>query len=170
MLEKLTWRRRKQPLRPPNNHTVTEGTDASADEGISVTATSPQWDVDDRDPLVRQAELVISNVLRWGVVLSAVIIAIGVITFYLKYSSDIARGLHDQTFPHSLAAVGAGLAQGDPLAIIMLGLLVLLATPFMRVLVSIGAFALERDWRYVVITATVLTILLISFFLGRGGA
>jgi uncharacterized membrane protein len=120
--------------------------------------------------LVRQAELIISNVLRWGVVLSAVIIAVGVVAFYLKYSSNIARALHDQTYPHTLAAVTTALAQGDPLAIIMLGLLVLLATPFMRVLVSIGAFALERDWLYVIITATVLTILLISFFLGRGGA
>lgn len=155
-------------MRAPNNNAATEGTDTSANEGISVTASSPQWDADDRDPLVRQAELIISHVLRWGVVLSAVIIAIGVITFYMKYSSDIARGLHDLTYPHSLATVTAGLAQGDPLAIIMLGLLVLLATPFMRVLVSIGAFALERDWRYVVITVTVLTILVISFFLGRG--
>jgi uncharacterized membrane protein len=66
--------------------------------------------------------------------------------------------------------VGTGLTQGDPVALVALGLLVLLATPFLRVAVSIVAFALERDWRYVGITALVLAILLASFFLGKGGA
>jgi uncharacterized membrane protein len=122
----------------------------------------------DRDALVRQAELIISNVLRGGVLLSGAIILIGVVIFYVRYQSG--RTVQYQTYPHTLATVGQQLAQGKAVAIIMLGLLILLATPVMRVAVSIVAFMLERDWRYVVITTIVLAILLTSFFaLGQGG-
>ncbi|HEU5442078.1 MAG TPA: TSUP family transporter [Ktedonobacterales bacterium] len=108
------------------------------------------------DALVRQAELIISNVLRGGVLLSAAIIVIGAVMFYAD------RGGQTLTFPHTLSAVVQMLAQGNPLAIIMLGLLVLLATPVVRVAVSIVAFALEHDRLYVGITSLVLAILLVS--------
>lgn len=170
-LDKLAWPRRGQHKRPRGTNTPRKAAGTSAHDTRATEPASANWEAEDeRDPLVRRAELIISQVLRWGVVLSAVIIAVGVVAFYVRYSSAAARTNHDQTYPHSPVTVLAGLAHGDPLAIIMLGLLVLLATPFMRVLVSIGAFALERDWIYVGITVTVLVILLISFFLGRGGA
>lgn len=123
----------------------------------------------DRDALVRRAEVVISNVLRGGVLISAITITAGVLLFYIR-SAQTAQGLLDHPFPHTLAAVLSGLALGDPIAIIALGLLLLLATPVVRVAVSIFAFALERDWRYVAITALVLAILIASFLLGKGGA
>jgi len=58
-------------------------------------------------------------------------------------------------------------ANGEPLAIAQLGLLVLLATPIARVAVSVVAFALERDRIYTAITLAVLAILLASVFLLR---
>ncbi|HLZ21502.1 MAG TPA: DUF1634 domain-containing protein [Ktedonobacterales bacterium] len=123
-----------------------------------------------REALIRQAELVISYVLRIGVLLSALIILVGVVSFYHSYFTASGHAVNTAAFPHTLGGVGAGLAHGDSLAIIMFGLLVLLMTPVARVVVSIVAFALERDWRYVVITSIVLCILIISFVLGRGGA
>ncbi|MGZ3599298.1 MAG: DUF1634 domain-containing protein [Ktedonobacterales bacterium] len=121
-----------------------------------------------RDALVRQAELIISGVLRGGVLLSAGLIAVGVITFYVNgaWRSPTAGS----TYPHTLASVWQGVLHGEPLAIISLGLLVLLATPVLRVIVSIVAFLLEGDWLYAAITTVVLLILVVSFFLGRGGA
>jgi uncharacterized membrane protein len=124
----------------------------------------------DQTILIRQAELIISNVLRGGVLLSAVVIAAGVIAFYWRYLAAGGRGVSNRPFPHNLTGVAQGLSSGDPLAIIALGLLILLATPVLRVAVSIVAFALERDWRYTVITSLVLAILIVSFLLGRGGA
>jgi uncharacterized membrane protein len=123
----------------------------------------------EQERLVRQAELVISHVLRGGVLLSAAITLLGVLLFYLRFGPS---GGHEAgaAFPHTLGGVVSGLAHGDALAIIVLGLLVLLATPVVRVAVSIIAFGLERDWRYVAITSLVLLILLLSFALGRGGA
>ena len=72
-------------------------------------------------------------------------------------------------FPNSLGAVLSGLIALRPYAIIALGLLVLIAIPVARVAVSVVAFALERDWLYVVITAFVLAMLLLSFAIGEAG-
>jgi uncharacterized membrane protein len=125
--------------------------------------------VRDRDALARQVELMISNVLRGGVLLSAAIILVGVVMFYVQ-SSAAGHAPTVLRVPRTLSDVGTGLGHGDPVAIIALGLLILLATPVIRVAVSILAFVVERDWRYVVITSIVLFILLLSFFLGRAGA
>ena len=121
----------------------------------------------DKDRRLRQAELAISHVLRGGVVLSAAIILLGVIWFYLQMAMT---GQATLTYPHSVIEVAQELAQGDPLALVTLGLLILLLTPILRVAISILIFALERDWLYTVITLIVLLILLISLLLGRGGA
>ncbi len=51
---------------------------------------------------------------------------------------------------------------GDGRAIIDIGLLLLIATPVMRVVFSMVAFALEKDRLYVALTLIVLVILLLS--------
>jgi len=53
------------------------------------------------------------------------------------------------------------------LAVIQLGLLILIATPVVRVAASVVAFAVERDRLYVAITLYVLAVILVSFFLGQ---
>lgn len=123
--------------------------------------------VTDKDRRLRQAELAISHVLRGGVVLSAAIILLGVIWFYLQMA---ITGHATLTYPHSFPDLVRELAQGDPLALVVLGLLILLLTPILRVAISIIIFALERDWLYTVFTLIVLMILLVSLMLGRGGA
>ncbi len=53
---------------------------------------------------------------------------------------------------------------GDSRAIMQLGLLLLIATPIVRVMFSIFAFAIEGDRMYVLFTLIVLTVLLYSLF------
>jgi uncharacterized membrane protein len=120
------------------------------------------------DRLARRSELIISSVLRGGVILSGAIIGIGVADFYLRGPSHLtySGGL---TYPSSLPAIWVGLTHADPVAIIALGLIVLLATPVVRVAVSVIAFALSRDRLYVVITLVVLCILIVSLLSGAGG-
>jgi uncharacterized membrane protein len=55
-----------------------------------------------------------------------------------------------------------------PSGFLALGLLVLIATPILRVIGSIGAFVYERDWRFASITTLVLGVLILSLVLGRG--
>lgn len=119
------------------------------------------------DARLRQAELVISHVLRGGVVASAAIILLGMAWFYIQMA---ITGHATLTFPHTFTGIVQRLARGEPLALVSLGLAVLLLTPILRVAISILVFALERDWLYTIITVVVLAILLISLLLGRGGA
>ena len=133
-----------------------------AEEQTGATAEPAQ-----PDRRLRQAELVISHVLRSGVIVSAAVILLGVLWFYLQmaFTGHAALG-----FPHTFGGIIRRLFHGEPLALVALGLLILLLTPILRVAISIVVFALERDWRYTVITVLVLVILLISLLLGRGGA
>ena len=113
------------------------------------------------DRIIRKTELIISGVLRGGVLLSVAVILGGIGYFYVLRFQGL---LPHPTFPDTLAAVASGVSRGDSLAIVVLGLLILLATPVIRVAVSILAFAIEEDRTYVLITAFVLAILLFSIF------
>jgi uncharacterized membrane protein len=127
-----------------------------------------------------QIELFIARLLRWGVILSFVIVAIGIggviITGQTGYSqirlddvnSIVQYHLHPD-FPSTLGDVFGGVLSLKPYSIIVLGLLVLIAIPVMRVTVSVFAFAWERDWLYVAITAFVLIVLILSFAIGEAG-
>lgn len=110
--------------------------------------------------------IIISNVLRAGVVLSAALIGLGVWQLLTLAPQDTAS----VSSPHTAQAIWQGLWRGQPEAIIMAGIVILLLTPVVRVAISVLAFALERDWRYVIITLLVLGILAASFLLGKGGA
>jgi uncharacterized membrane protein len=110
---------------------------------------------------------IIGKVLRYGVLLSAVVIIIGTIGLAVsKGSSDVALQ-YATTIPHDgidigLPALLSGLASFSPPSWIELGVILLIATPVSRVLVSTFLFAAERDRLYVMITSIVLALLLFS--------
>ncbi len=126
-------------------------------------------------------ELVIAQLLRAGVILSFVILAIGIgaviVTGQTGYDQITLDDLNSivlyhaghAPFPNSLGDIVAGVLVLKPYAIIALGLLVLIAIPVFRVAVSVIAFAWERDRLYVFITAFVLAMLLLSFAIGEAG-
>jgi uncharacterized membrane protein len=62
-----------------------------------------------------------------------------------------------------------GLAKLRGQAIVVLGLLMLIATPVVRVAVSILLFLEDGDLTYVAITTTVLVLLILSFLIGGAG-
>jgi uncharacterized membrane protein len=128
-----------------------------------------------------QMELLIARLLRLGVILSFVILAIGIgavmVTGQTGYDQITLDDLNSLVqyragpppFPNSLGDVATGLLALKPYAIIALGLMVLIAIPVFRVAVSVIAFAWERDRLYVFITAFVLAMLLLSFAIGEAG-
>jgi len=141
---------------------------------MSQSIESEAGDPSEIEARVRQIELLISNLLRGSVVLSLVVIVIGTVVTFVDHpeflSSPSALGLlinPGTTLPHTLDAVARGLQalQGD--AIVTLGLLLLIATPVVRVGISILAFVYERDRVYTFITLTVFCLLILSFFLGK---
>lgn len=118
-------------------------------------------------------DVAISNLLRAGVVISMAVVVIGLAVTFIHHpqyvrSTTALSGLTDArtVYPHRLRDVATRIRQGRGQAIVMLGLLMLIATPVARVAFSIVAFALERDRLYVTITLVVLSLLIVSFVIG----
>ncbi|HEX6502202.1 MAG TPA: DUF1634 domain-containing protein [Terriglobales bacterium] len=62
-----------------------------------------------------------------------------------------------------------GLAAGDPISLMLLATVLLILTPIARVIVSIAAFAADRDYKFVVITSIVMLVMLLTVTLGLMG-
>jgi len=130
----------------------------------------------DQDEKVRKVELAISSLLRVGVLSSLLIVLAGTVVTFVHHPHYLSNR-HDlgpltkpgAEFPHTIGSLVQGLQHGQGRAIVMAGLLLLIATPVMRVAFSVLAFVYQHDRVFVVITSIVLTLLLVSFVLGRGG-
>jgi uncharacterized membrane protein len=110
-------------------------------------------------------DIIIGNLLRFGAVLSALIVLIGAIIYLVRHGHSPAEYRVFRGEPTDLRSVRGILR--DTLAlqgrgIIQLGLLFLIATPVARVAFSIFGFAEERDRMYVVVASVVLLVLLYS--------
>jgi uncharacterized membrane protein len=115
-------------------------------------------------------EVILGNLLRTGVLLSAAVVFAGACIYLWRHAHEpanyrIFRGEPSEfrTIPGAIHSVMNGRGRG----LIQLGLLFLIATPIGRVAFSIAGFAVERDWMYVGFTVIVLAILLYSL-LGSG--
>ncbi|KMT20885.1 DUF1634 domain-containing protein [Clostridium cylindrosporum] len=109
----------------------------------------------------RNAEELIVKLLRVGVIVSSILITIGFIMLYVKGDTG-----YTNLYPKTFLEVFNGVINAEPYFIILLGLLILIITPVLRVFISIFVFLLEKDYIYVKITSLVLIILLSSFFVG----
>jgi len=125
------------------------------------------------DKRIRTVELVISTILRVGVISSLALVVFGLSVMFLQHPHSLNSAESYQAltsthaaYPHTIGDVflGVGSFQGE--AIIGLGLLMLIATPVMRVAVSIFAFIVHRDKVFTAITTLVLLLLFLSFVLG----
>ena len=117
-------------------------------------------------PSDHQIELSVAAMLRFGVTLAAVIVAIGG-ALMLRHPHAPAPDLRHfdpagLTF-ESFGAVFVGVRALRPAAIVQLGLIVLIATPVARVLFCVVGFARQRDRLYVTISLIVLAVLTYSF-------
>ena len=83
----------------------------------------------------QRLEVMIGEVLRFGTITSSTMFAIGLVMTVVRYQPAVAQLL-----------LGAGLV-------------ILLATPPARVIVSVIEYARERDWTFVVLTLIVLLAL-----------
>lgn len=133
-------------------------------------------DDSDAERRVRQVELLISNLLRAGVIASLSVIAVGTLMTFIQHPAYVSSRAELQplteigaAFPHSVRDVFEGVLELQGRAVVTAGLLVLIATPVLRVMVSIFAFIYQRDRIFTLITAVVFGLLMLSFVLGRVG-
>jgi len=119
----------------------------------------------------QQMDRIIGMILRVGVLISALVVLTGGVFYLRHYGFNVPEYGIFQGEPADLRNI-SGILQ-DALAfrargIIQFGLLLLIATPVVRVSFSILGFALQRDKAYVMVTLIVLGLLLYSL-IGGGG-
>ena len=118
-----------------------------------------------------QVDQLIGNLLRVGVIIAAIVAAIGGALYLAQHGRQLANYREFRGEPPELRSVRgivtAALALHSA-AVVQLGLLLLIATPVARVAFSLVAFLIQRDRVYVIVTSIVLALLLFS--LTGGGA
>jgi uncharacterized membrane protein len=102
---------------------------------------------------------VISRVLVVGLLIAVGLLVIGVILAAARPGATVV----DST---SISDIPAQLAAGEPSGFLQLGLLVLLATPFARVVALGIAYTQMRQWLFAGISALVAVLLVVGAVLG----
>lgn len=109
----------------------------------------------------RDIDHLVHQVLMAGLIISAVFMVTGLIL-------DFTLQREPPTTIPSLGEILARIRQLRPSGFLAMGLLVLIATPIVRVLGSVLAFVYEQDWRFVAITVTVLIVVSLGVVFGKG--
>ena len=115
----------------------------------------------------RKVEDLVGNLLRAGVFLSALIVFVGAVVYLARHGGELADYRVFYGEPNQLRTIPGVLHEAFSFqgrGIIQLGLLLLIATPVARVVLSIVGFAAERDRMYVGFATIVLIILMYSLF------
>ena len=117
-------------------------------------------------------QAVIGWVLRAGVFISMLIVFFGGVLYLYRHGHTIAdyhefKGI--PVFVHSFGGIVNGIINFRGRAIIQAGIILLIATPVIRVLFSAVGFILEKDYLYTGITFIVLLIIIISALSGNAG-
>jgi uncharacterized membrane protein len=102
--------------------------------------------------------------LRMGMAASVAAMLAGFLWWLLSGSPGGGITAHvmpaDRVLPELLAL--------NPLALVNLGVLLLLATPSVALAAQLVSFALARNWRYTAITAVIGAIILVSIGISMG--
>ena len=107
-------------------------------------------------------EILLGRLLQAGVLVAASVVALGGVFLLLGsggWKPEYAVFSGART---ALRSVGGILGEAfalKPDGIVQTGLLLLIATPVLRVAFSLFGFARQRDWLYVVLTLAVLIVL-----------
>lgn len=122
-----------------------------------------------RDKDIQQ---LIGKQLRVGVVTSSIIVLIGGVIYLIRHGHEqpsysdftgVREGLTN------LPGIWQGVLENKGMNIIQLGVVLLIATPIIRIAFSVIAFLLEKDYLYVVLTLVVLGVIMFSMSGGLAG-
>lgn len=111
-------------------------------------------------------EQLLGNLLRSGVALSAILVTVGGVLYLIRHGAEPPKY---HTFRPAVFLGLPNIVEGavtlqQSRSLIQLGLLVLIATPILRVVFSVYGFWRQGDRTYVLITLIVLRLLLYSLF------
>jgi uncharacterized membrane protein len=120
----------------------------------------------------RDMQVIIGWILRVGVVTSMIIVFIGGALFIFRHGHSIPDYHHFNGVPDFIRTPGGiinGILSFRGQAIIQAGIILLIATPIIRVAFSAIGFLIEKDYLYTAITLVVLLIIVASMLGGHMG-
>lgn len=112
-------------------------------------------------------EIAIGRMLQTGVLLAAAVVLVGGLLYLFHAPGPRPDYSHFRGVPIALrtpSGIWHGMLHGDAESIIQFGLLLLIATPVMRVILAGVGFLMEHDWLYLGVSAIVLAVLLYSLW------
>lgn len=114
----------------------------------------------------RDIELLVGRLLRTGVVTASCIVLLGGILFLIQHGAAPMPSYHHFTGENAnyttFDGILSGVLQLNAKGIVQFGVMVLIATPVLRIALSLIGFVLEKDLLYVFITTIVLCVMLFS--------
>lgn len=113
----------------------------------------------------RRMETVMGRLLQAGVLLASAVVLTGGFLYVRAHNGSVANYRNFTDEPADLRSPSGLfrlLIAGDPMAVIQVGVLLLVATPIARVVFAVVGFALERDRLYVTVSLIVLAVLMVS--------
>lgn len=117
-------------------------------------------------------QAVLGWVLRIGVFVSTAVVFIGGVVYIYRHGHSIVNYKDFKGVPqfvHTIPGIIQGVLNFRGQAIIQAGIILLVATPVVRILFSAFGFVMERDWLYLAITLIVLCIIVAGVFTGSAG-
>jgi uncharacterized membrane protein len=118
----------------------------------------------------QRLEVAMGQMLRIGVTTAALVVLAEGILYICHASGPIPdyRHFHGAFGADKhIGSIVAGAFRFDSKSLIEFGILLLIATPICRVLFGVVGFSLLKDRLYTVVSALVLIVLLVSFFMRR---
>lgn len=116
----------------------------------------------------KDIRVIIGWILRSGVIISMIVVVIGGVLFVYRHGYSIQDYHVFKAVPyHNTSGIINGVLNIKEQAIIQLGILLLIATPIVRVVFSAVGFIIEKDYLYTVITLIVLLIIIGSMLGGK---
>lgn len=115
-------------------------------------------------------EQLVGRLLQIGVAVAAIVTIFGGFLLLARHGHEVPVYTPFRGEPAGLTTL-TGIVRGamalDARSIIQFGLVLLIATPVLRVAFTLVAFVLQRDRTYVFVTAIVLTLLIYGLVFGR---
>ena len=111
-------------------------------------------------------EFILGNLLKIGVIVSGLVTLIGAILFLFQHGLETPN--YHEFKPHvfnfsDLNTFFSEIIAFQSQAIMELGLLILIATPILRVLLSVIAYSFQKDYMYILFSGFVFLVMILGF-------
>jgi uncharacterized membrane protein len=119
----------------------------------------------------KQLDNIVAIALRIGLTISTLLMLVGG-GVYFSISAVKPDYEHFEPGPHELRTIPGIIdlaMRGDPTGFMQLAVVLLIATPFMRVAFAGITFFVQRDWKFVMISFIVFSALVYGLYAGHTG-